>query len=514
MVVQKELFGEGKHVEFKADIPKKRERFLKDVIAFSNTSGGKVILGVEDETREVVGLGDRNPFKLADAIANMVSDSCTPEINMEITPKTIDGKTVLEIEVFPGRLRPYYLISAGREKSAYIRVNGTSRPAHSEKIKELEMEGRRISYDTLLEIGAKYDAAAVSKLMESMYRTALAACRSPEERADVHPLTVEKLEDFGLLRKEGNSVLPTRAFTLLTQPIDRYVKIQCALFKGCERDEFIDRKEFRGPVQEQVEDAFQFVLRHINRGSTIEGLYRRDRYELPTRSIRETIANACLHRSYLDSGSIQVSIYDDRLEVDSPGMLFEGLSVKDALSGKSKCRNKAIAEAFQYMKIIEGWGTGLPRLFAQCREMGLPEPKFEEFGDGVKVTIYRADGGAGKDEFGTKNGEDDTRNGGDDTKTGEFGTKNGENDTRNGENDTRNGENDTRNRGDDTVKVSERLILDLLKSDGKMTQDRLADRLGVSPSTVKRKMAELQNKGLIERVGSTKSGCWKVNDPR
>ena len=91
MVVQKELFGEGKHVEFKADIPKKRERFLKDVIAFSNTAGGKVILGVEDETREVVGLGDRNPFKLADAIANMVSDSCTPEINMEITPKTIDG---------------------------------------------------------------------------------------------------------------------------------------------------------------------------------------------------------------------------------------------------------------------------------------------------------------------------------------------------------------------------------------------------------------------------------------
>ena len=116
MVVQKELFGEGKRVEFKAEIPKKRERFLKDIIAFSNTSGGKVIVGVDDETGEVIGLGDRNPFKLADAITNMVADSCTPGINMEITPKTIDGKTILETEVFPGRLRPYLFGLGGKGK--------------------------------------------------------------------------------------------------------------------------------------------------------------------------------------------------------------------------------------------------------------------------------------------------------------------------------------------------------------------------------------------------------------
>ena len=134
------------------------------------------------------------------------------------------------------------------------------------------------------------------------------------------------------------------------------------------------------------------MLRHINRSAVIEGLYRHDTYELPTKSIREIIANACLHRSYMDSAAIQVSIFDNRIEVDSPGMLYDGLNVTDALSGKSKCRNKAIAEAFQYMKIVEGWGTGLPRLFRQCKEMGLPEPRFEEFGDGIKVTVYRAIG--------------------------------------------------------------------------------------------------------------------------
>ena len=138
-----------------------------------------------------------------------------------------------------------------------------------------------------------------------------------------------------------------------------------------------------------IEMAHQFVLRHINCGAIIDGLYRRDVYELPTSSIREMIINAVLHRSYLDESSIQVSLYDDRLEIDSPGMLYDGLTIEEAKSGKSRCRNKAIAEAFQYMKLIEGWGTGLPRLYKNCNEMGLLSPRFEEFGDGLKVTIYR-----------------------------------------------------------------------------------------------------------------------------
>ena len=256
MIVRKKLFGEDKHVEFKAEIPKRHEKFLKDIIAFANTSGGKTIVGVEDETGKVVGLGDQNPFKLSDAISNMISDACTPQINMEITPKTVGSDTVLEVEVFPGRYRPYYLASLGKEKSSYIRVNGTSRPADERKLRELELEGQKISYDTMQEIGEDYDEAVVKQLMESMYQAALDACCTDEERADVHPLTVQKLEDFGILCKNGRDYMPTHAFTLLTNPTDRNIKIQCALFKGTERDEFIDKKEFRGPIQRQVEEAY------------------------------------------------------------------------------------------------------------------------------------------------------------------------------------------------------------------------------------------------------------------
>jgi len=105
MTVGKDLFGEGKHVEFKAEIPETHEKFLKDIIAFSNTSGGKVILGVEDETGAITGIGEQNPFKLSDNISNMIDDACVPQIYTDITPRSIENKTILEIEVFPGRQR-------------------------------------------------------------------------------------------------------------------------------------------------------------------------------------------------------------------------------------------------------------------------------------------------------------------------------------------------------------------------------------------------------------------------
>ena len=145
----------------------------------------------------------------------------------------------------------------------------------------------------------------------------------------------------------------------------------------------------KGPIYEQVDEAYRFVLRHINMGAEINGLYRSEEYELPTKAIREMIANAVVHRSYLDEACVQVCIFDDRIEVLSPGMLYGGLDIATAKMGKSRCRNEAIAEAFHYMHIIESWGTGIPRLYNRSAEYGLPEPLFEEFGDGIKVTMFR-----------------------------------------------------------------------------------------------------------------------------
>lgn len=388
-MAEKAYFGEGKNIEFKREIPKKRERFLKDIIAFANCIGGKVILGIEDITNIVYGIGDVNPFRLSDDITNMISDACTPQIETNITAQTLEGKTVLIIDVVPGKFRPYYIKSMGKKRSAYIRINGSSRAADARRLQALELEGQGIYYDTLQEIGMEYDEDAAHKLCAAMKEVALSACKTEEEKAGIHDMTVEKLEDMGLLCRLGRDYAPTHAFNLMTVNKVRYAKIQCALFKGVDRAVFIDRREYTGPIYEQIEEAYQFVKRHINLSAEINGIVRRDYYELPVLAVREAIVNGVTHRSYLDDSAMQVSIYDDRVEIVSPGTLYGGLDMEAALSGRSKCRNAAISEAFYYMKIIEAWGTGLGRIRSSCAEYGLKEPAIEEFGDGFRVVFYR-----------------------------------------------------------------------------------------------------------------------------
>ncbi len=199
-MIEKAYFGEGKNIEFKREIPKKHERFLKDIIAFSNSTGGKVILGIEDATNSVYGIGEANPFKLSDDISNMISDACTPQIIPNITAQTLEGKTILVIDVSPGRFRPYYLKSEGKETSAYIRINGTSRAADPRMLQELELEGQHIYYDSMQQIGMAYDEGLAKKLCESMKAVAVSACKTEEEKAEIQDMTIEKLEDMGLLK--------------------------------------------------------------------------------------------------------------------------------------------------------------------------------------------------------------------------------------------------------------------------------------------------------------------------
>lgn len=97
------------------------------------------------------------------------------------------------------------------------------------------------------------------------------------------------------LSKTGKIFSVTNAFELMTDNKNRNAKVQCALFKGTTRDIFIDQKEFTGPIYEQVDDAYHFILRHINMGAEINGVYRSEEYELPTKAIREMVANAVVH---------------------------------------------------------------------------------------------------------------------------------------------------------------------------------------------------------------------------
>ena len=162
-----------------------------------------------------------------------------------------------------------------------------------------------------------------------------------------------------------------------------------AVFKGTTRAVFLDRKEATGPIDEQIEEAMLFVKRNIRLGSRIAGVYREDFYELPIDSIREMISNAVCHRSYISPGSIQVAIYDDRLEVTSPGRISPDLTIEQLKAGNSRVRNVAIGAAFQYMHIIEKWGTGIPRVFKEAADYGLRESELKDFGTSFRINLFR-----------------------------------------------------------------------------------------------------------------------------
>jgi predicted HTH transcriptional regulator len=129
MTIEEILAGESKNVEFKENLPDKSIKYMKSVVAFANGSGGRIIFGISDKTKEVTGFDKEEVFKTMDAIANAVSDSCEPAILPDITLQTINSKTIIVVEVPEGRQRPYYIKSQGRDNGVYVRVAGTTRPA-------------------------------------------------------------------------------------------------------------------------------------------------------------------------------------------------------------------------------------------------------------------------------------------------------------------------------------------------------------------------------------------------
>ena len=191
-----------------------------------------------------------------------------------------------------------------------------------------------------------------------------------------------------MIERDGKDY-PSNAFAILTGNGGLHAATQCGVFKGTTKAVFVDRREYTGPLWEQIDEAFQFVLRNIHLGATIVGIYRQDVYEIPPDAIRELIINAMVHRSYLDHGTIQVAVYDDRLEITSPGKLPMGQTIERMKEGYSKIRNEALAHAFAYMNLIEHWGSGIPRIIDKVKAAGLREPEFIGGEVDLRINIYR-----------------------------------------------------------------------------------------------------------------------------
>ena len=366
--------GESKTLELKSQLPL-HEQIAKTVVAFANTSGGKLVIGVSDN-REIIGIDEETIFSVKDQINSIIFDRCYPAILPEIYSVNQQGKLLLVVEVFRGNFLPYYLKAEGKNKGTYLRIGASNRRADFDHILELERQKRNQSFDE--ELCREED---LSTLELSPLHARFSALGKP--------LNDEKLKNLKLIQMENSTLYPTQGLMILLGKYP-HVVTKCARFKGTDMTLFLDRKEYSGDLFSQLEQVEAFIKNHINLRGEIKGLQRTDTFEIPETALREALINAVIHRDYTNQGrDIKVGVYDDIVNIVSPGGFPNSLTAEDLTEGRSEIRNRVVARVFKELGFIEQWGSGIQRIKNICTAHGLAEPRIREKGDFVDVKFYR-----------------------------------------------------------------------------------------------------------------------------
>lgn len=365
---------EGKTIEFKRDLSSPTG-FLRAVTAFANTAGGTIVIGVEDRTRHVVGVGD--PLDLEERAANLISDSISPRLVPEIELLCYRDTHVLAVQVHPSASRPHHL-GPLPESGTYVRVGSTNRPADGPLIEEMRRFVRGESYDERPWPDADSEGLDFRAASESF--------------AEFRTLKKNDLDVLGLCTMhQGRKVATVGGILLYGE--DRLAHfpdawIQAGRFEGLDRSRIVDHAQLTMPLAEAIPAAIAYVERHTERGLEIGPVRHRTRRAVPPVAIREAIINAVVHADYSQRGApIRVALFDDRLEVENPGLLPFGLTIEDLPRGVSKLRNRVIGRVFHELGLIEHWGSGAQRMIASCRQAGVPVPNWEEIGTRLRVTM-------------------------------------------------------------------------------------------------------------------------------
>lgn len=328
---------ETENIEFKV---KETEDLYKEVIAFANTDGGTVYIGIDD-MGNVVGLD--NVDETYTKITNGVRDAILPDVTIFVKYTLRDDK-VIKITVGEGSSKPYFLKSKGIKPSGvYVRQGASSVQATYEQIRTMIKSADGDRYET-------------SRCMTQELTFRSAAKAFDEYGTEFSP---QKYKALGITSQTGDMF--TNLAELFSDQCRHTIKI--AVFSDDNKTKFLDSKEFDGSVFKQLEDSFAY-LRLCNKNSAeINGLKRIERLDYPEEAVRESLLNAIVHRDYSFSGSIIINVNSKETEFISIGGLLPGLSPEDIRSGISQPRNKNLAEAFHRLQLIEAYGTGIRRIY-------------------------------------------------------------------------------------------------------------------------------------------------------
>ena len=356
--------GEGFTTEFKLSMPSNLGR---ELCAFANATGGVVLIGVDD-AGTVVGVKDHNRLK---SQVQSVARSADPPVAVEVESMG----TVLCVTVSEQHGKPYSF--GGR---FYMREGATCQQMSREEIRDFFFEEGLIRID---ETPCKAFDPSVEITPARWSEFAECAGIDPE----LDPMTV--LENLHLVK---DSAMTHAGAWLLADDITRFTMqagVTCAVFRGRSKTHILDRKEFKGNLYSIFHEVMGYFQAKLNSALIPNAEGRDERLELPESALREAIVNAIAHRDYRSTANVQVYIFQDRVEIVTPGGLPAGMREKD-LGSKSVPRNPLLFSMLYRMKLVEQIGSGIRRIRDACSEHGVGEPAIEVSPDWLTVTFSRS----------------------------------------------------------------------------------------------------------------------------
>ena len=352
---------EASHVDYKERLEEKKPRsWLKSISAFANTRGGHLIFGVKNEPRVVLGLDD--PQRTISKITEIIKVRIDPAPRYQVRQVEIEGKPCVDLEVQNGPAYPYYYAADGVH-IAYVRRGDQSEEATTRELNELILRGMNQTYDAL---PSSYRVGDVS--------FTLLAATFKNLKKETFDLTKD-LPSAGLVSDDGQ--ITNGGLLLCDQGILRQSRIFCTRWKGDRKgnldEDALDDKEFQGAsLITLLQNAEDFVRNNSKNPWSIRGMTREEHSDYPYKAVREVLVNALIHRDYQILGSeIHVEVFDDRLEITSPGGMMNGRRVQDMdiRHIPSMRRNQVISDVFSRLGFMERRGSGIDRILDSYAEV-------------------------------------------------------------------------------------------------------------------------------------------------
>ena len=455
------LIVEATEYEFKSAVETNKPRsWLKTVSAFANGVGGSIYFGVSDGG---VAIGLENTKQTADQISELIKARIEPAIkNIVLEPLHVDGTHILRLQVSGGTNTPYYYTGDGN-KTAYYRIGNESVPAPSAILNELLLKGLNQTFDAL---ETKYRFSDYSyTLFEATYKQKTGnALDKPRDYLSFNMLTGDDTLTFvGALIADQCPIYQSRIF--------------CTRWNGLKKGglfvDALDNDEFQSNAISLLNDALKFVRHNSSVKWKKTGTGRIEMPDYPAEAVHEALVNALVHRDYMIQGSeIHVDMYDDRLEIVSPGGMPDGKRIQDLNIDDipSIRRNPLICDIFSRLKLMERRGSGLRKIIDEYPEDNAPV--FRSTEQSFVVTLKNLNYGKASTPTGNDVGVED---------------------------------------GDDIgIENNADKIMNVISKEPKATQKRLAEATKLSTRTISREIKRLRDRGIIRRSGSDRNGFWEI----